>query len=233
MRVLTIAEAALMDDGETVPCVSGRITAVYPRKAGSNLKGDWSFQNLVLKDEGAEIKLKIKDRPPIEQSMKGRFVFIHCSKSEKQGLVGVKRKDDEYQGKTEKLLWITGAAHITENAPEGVAQPDLPASREQPYDAHKQTDPQPDPVRQCRAEAMRLANGYGIALWAAAYVAETWNAEHDSESCITDEHFRSITATLFIALDRSGALACLPSHPIKRPAAETVAAAEPEEDCPF
>jgi hypothetical protein len=229
MRVITIKEALAMGDGESVPAVKGTLTAVYDRKAGENSNGPWSFQDCVLKDSTGEIKVKLKDRDALDKTLKGKVVYLACIKSDKHGMVGVKRKDDEYKGKVSQILWVTSAAIIDQDAPgadEAQAAPQ----------AHNEAPPgndAPDAVKAARQEAARIANGYIIALAAADFVLSRFNAEHDQT--MTDEQYQAMTSTIFIAIDRHGVIAGLPTGPLPqagRKPPEPVKP-QPEDDLPF
>lgn len=112
MRKLTIAEVKALDDEELVPCIQGEVTAIYNRKEGESSKGPWSFQDLTLKDETAgEIKVTLNNRIALAKTAKGKTLMFTCSKGD-HGLTGVKAKDNEYNGKTTRLLWVTPSAEI-------------------------------------------------------------------------------------------------------------------------
>jgi hypothetical protein len=224
-----------MEDGETVPSVKGTLTSVWPRKAGTNSNGDWSFQNVELTDPTGKIKLKLKDREELPKKMKGRMVYVSCIQSDKHGLTGVKRKEEEYQkdGKTvqESILWITGTADISEEQPAG-GEAKEPAAPAQPA-------PETDPVKAARLAAMRIANGMLIALKAADFVLEQYNTDRDGTDLLDADQYQAITSTIFIAMDRQGVVAMLPSHPLpakprqaqqQPPTPKPAPAAEPEED---
>ncbi len=90
-------------DGFTPPSVTVQIEKVFPRKAGTSDKGDWSFQS--VKVSGGELKLKNLDELPSDRV--GAKVTLKAFSSPKHGLTGMKVAHEEYQGKTFDKLVIT------------------------------------------------------------------------------------------------------------------------------
>ena len=258
MRVVTIAEVLAMGPDEIVPCVHGKITAIFGAKAGTSDKGNWSFQNGEIMDASDKIRITLKDRAVLGNEWKGKTVYITCKQGEK-GMTGIKRKDEEYRGQTKPILWVTPTAEITVAAPTAETPPPAssappPASppargiestpptappRQQAPSAGK---PASDGVLKVRKSFNRLANLYLHAMHAAQYVADTWGV-------MTPDQFQHCATTLFISADRRMLDADLPIGPFdagKRapappappappsPPPTTPAAPSPtDDDCPF
>jgi hypothetical protein len=142
-RIIPVAELAAMEDGEPIMAVRGVLTKVYPPFEGDNDNGHWSFQKAMFKDKTGTAQVKFKDQPD-RRHYQGKEVLLQCIKTEKGSFTGVKVKDDEYQGKTTRLIWVTPSADIglaEEGANGAAAQPPAP----------QQTPVTPAPVSQTSA----------------------------------------------------------------------------------
>lgn len=212
MRILKIADVCALEDGETVPSVRGRLTAIYDRKSGQNDRGAYSFQNAELDDGSGKIKVKLKDRDALLPVWKGKLVVISCNES-KTGLTGVKAADDEYKGKISRILWVTPSAHIdlaeadNQQAPAEPTRQSAPAS--QPAKAPNGNGHAPAPATghapgngqpTVRQRLNRLANLYLASLDAGMYVARTF--EEQAGEPMSGEHFQACVSSLFIQATR-------------------------------
>lgn len=212
MRIVPINQILTeLQDGEVVPSVRGLITEVYDPNSGQNDNGPWSFQNLKLKDQSGEIKVKLKDCEPVPKNMKGRTVVIACNDGP-HGLTGVKASDDEYRGKTSRILWVTKSAHITladepqqQAAPAPQSKPATqtggqakpPPPRDMPPNGNGHHGPEPVKVR-----LNKLANLYLRCLDAGMYVAKTY--EEHTQCPMPPEQFQTCVSSLFIQATRDG-----------------------------
>jgi hypothetical protein len=143
MRVIPISDILAMDHDDTVDSVVGQITKIWKRNAGNNSNGDWSLQNLTLRDQTGEIKVQLKDRDNLGPEWLNRTVSIFCNQGQR-GKTGVKAKDDTYKGQTTRILSVTPTAHVElheENAP---AQPPPAPTVSQ----NRPAPTQPAPARQ-------------------------------------------------------------------------------------
>ncbi|MDE2020578.1 MAG: hypothetical protein KGJ13_09610 [Patescibacteria group bacterium] len=111
MKVSTVADVNELPDDSLVHAFRGTIKQLFKRKTGESDRGPWSFENMVVSDGRAEIKVILKDRDPLDPILKGKVVYLLSSQTSK-GWHGVKAKDDEYDGKVKRILWVTGAAEI-------------------------------------------------------------------------------------------------------------------------
>ena len=118
MRIIPIADVFGMDHDDTVDAVCGTVTELFPRKNGTNSNGEWSLQNLKLKDQTGEIQIQLKDRDALPQNFKGKAIIIHCNQGQK-GKTGLKAKNDNYKG-PQRIISVTPTAHIIEYSHEAV-----------------------------------------------------------------------------------------------------------------
>lgn len=108
-----IAKIASLQNGTPVDSISGVLENVYERRAGTTEKGrPWSFQDLILKDKTGTIKVKLNGRKECPKNMEGRVVTISSVRGSK-GLEGVIAEDNEYKGKTTRLVRVTEVASVT------------------------------------------------------------------------------------------------------------------------
>jgi hypothetical protein len=115
-----------MDDGELVVQTSGVIKVAFARKAGEGEKGPWSVQHFVLQDGNAEIKVKAWNKDDV-LPLKGKKVALLCGKDGHGKLSGLAITEEEYQGKTSKILELNTRGELVrydapQEAPE--ASPD-------------------------------------------------------------------------------------------------------------
>lgn len=123
-----IAKIASLQTGTPVDSISGVLENVYQRRAGTSDKGrPWSFQDLILKDKTGAIKVKLNGRKECPKSMEGRVVTLSSARGSK-GLEGVIAEDDEYNGKTTRLVRVTEAASVVVGGGNGANQSNVTAS---------------------------------------------------------------------------------------------------------
>ncbi len=127
MRLVPLKDIPTLGKDEAVPSIRGRVVNIYARNAGTNVHGEYSLQNLTIRDETGEATIKLKDRPELPLTTKGKVIFIFSKQGDK-GLTGLKVKDDEYpkgSGKVTRIVSVTPTATIQESD----AAHDQPASR--------------------------------------------------------------------------------------------------------
>lgn len=115
MTVTPIADALKMEHDQQVMAISGVVDSIFEWNEGQNTHGNWSLQNMFLKDgAGNKIKVKIKDRGALSTSLKGKKIYISCTNKNKKGWTGAKMKNDEYpKGKFSMVLYVTPSAEIS------------------------------------------------------------------------------------------------------------------------
>lgn len=101
MRIITLAEAANYDLQEKIPAFRGKITKVFDRQAGTNDRGAWSFQSVVmsdLSDSRIMIRVKIWGREAVPRNWVGQTILVESAQGPK-GIKGVTMTQDTYQWK--------------------------------------------------------------------------------------------------------------------------------------
>ena len=126
-RIIPVAELAALVDGEPIMAVRGVLTKIYPPFEGDNDNGHWSFQKAMFKDKTGTAQVKFKDLGD-QRHLQGKEVLLQCIKTEKGAFTGVKVKDDEYNSKVTRLIWVTPSADIGLAQDDG-APPAPPAAR--------------------------------------------------------------------------------------------------------
>jgi hypothetical protein len=114
MQVTSIPEIFQMAPDLPVLCLRAKIKTVYKARASKpGAAKAYHFQDLIGVDErGTEIKITLSDHPPMERSIVGQTYYFQCKQSDKHGWVGVKTKDDDYNNKITRVVWVTGSAII-------------------------------------------------------------------------------------------------------------------------
>lgn len=235
MRIIPLADALKMEDGEKVTAVCVKVDAIWDRKTGTNANGEWSLQNVTVQDpKNPKITMKVKfgNVDPIPKVWKGKQIMIACTKSDKHGLVGVVVKDDSYTDKSgnevnQKILSVTKAAEYgpaeqlgtgggsQASEPENGGGDDQPAGDgdDTPPPAPAKKDPPPNQAGRgfpaIKALAKEKANLYLIALEAVGYVSECNKIKTGKE--LTLEQQQTATASIYISLERSGGADVVPT----------------------
>lgn len=223
LRTITVPQALELSTGELVPSIRAVVSDIGRRYSGTNDHGDWSLQNITLKDgvTGQTIKAKVNDREEIPASWKGGTVLMSCKNSDK-GLTGLKIDEDDYRGKKSKVIKVTpsatilpdngSAAPVTPQAapapqaatvtPQTALAPqappaDVPAATHEHSSSH---DGNGDPVKAARKSLARAANLYVLCMDAGTYVKEQLKARHSVE--MTDAQYQACVSALFINASR-------------------------------
>lgn len=150
MRVLTIRDVEELGVDEIIPAVRGQIKKVFDYTSGTNNHGPWSFQNLILKQGGSEIKVKLKLQSKFDSSWEGANIIIMC-KEGNRGLTGVKRAVDDYKGANKPMIMVTETGIIEEDkadqgGDEGPAE--QPQARQRSNQPPTETRQRQEPARQ-------------------------------------------------------------------------------------
>lgn len=133
MRVTPIKEIIEQkEDGDKVLCVKGTISGVYEFKKGTGQHGEYTVQNIQIKDQTGQIKAALWSQPQIPPSAKGRNISIECREG-KDGWIGCNVKEESWQDKktgetkSAKVLKVTQWGIVILDG--GAAQPELPHDR--------------------------------------------------------------------------------------------------------
>lgn len=211
--------------------LAGTIKKAFKRSTGGSGDKLWSVQNLVVTDSTGEITVSVWNRNPIENA-EGQPIRIAAKHSDKHGMVGVQREDNEYNGKVDKRLKVSESADmVIGSAMERQAAP--AAERHQPAPApapahHHQPAPAPAPapapdptagepatdreiLRGCVEAAKRtaqLGNAYVIALDRAMKVSDWYCAKYGEP--LDERVLGGMTTTMVLELCRGGFIGRLP-----------------------
>lgn len=93
---MTISETKTMAEGMPVLDLKCTVELVGKRRTGTGDYGDWSFQDIKIKDSTGEIWVKCGNKEPLDY-LKGQQVTLSCFKSDKFGWTGLKTIDDSYE----------------------------------------------------------------------------------------------------------------------------------------
>lgn len=141
-RIITIQDAKALDDGEIIPAMRGVVTSVGTFYDGENANGQWSIQNVGLKDDTGSIQLKFSNREEIPKSWVKSEIIL-CSVSGNHGLQGLKAVDDANKKtkKTTRVVRVTGSADV------GPTDESNPVGDED-ENPHHEPEPEPQPKQQ-------------------------------------------------------------------------------------
>jgi hypothetical protein len=226
MKLYTIAEIRSLDSNSIVNSFSGTVTKVSDHKSGKSEKGPWSFQHLRVSDgKGDDIKVTLKDRPEVPKSFLNSSVLIQAHNGDK-GWSGVKAVDDTYNDKTERILWVTGSAKISNGEPEtnGSANQSSPPPPAQNIPVAGSGDP----VKDTRTFLGRLSNLYGMCLDTACEIGRAHEARNKMN--MPPEQFQAVASSLYIAASTAKFHLQLPSAPMFGGPTEEELAARSSED---
>lgn len=110
MKTISISEAKTNPANMPIPRIVGKIKMKWDRKTGTNANGDWSMESGILTNGEDDIKFTLSGCPALLYGP-GDNIVLRC-KDGKKGLTGVKTKVEEYQGKSQPVLWITPTAYV-------------------------------------------------------------------------------------------------------------------------
>lgn len=214
-------------------CFRGTFKNIYkPRVSKPGAAKEYHYQDTIVTDTtGAEIKLTIADHAEIPQAEIGKTFFFSCTKSDKHGWIGVKTKDNEYNGKVTRLIMVTktGLIEGADSLAPVAGQQAPPQTAQKPQDraagppaqqpAQTQNAPQTPPqaakqptnkqaeeleaVSKAKHFLARRASYLLLCLDAAQFIGEEYTRRNPNHM-LSDSQFQAITSTLFIAGDRVG-----------------------------
>lgn len=232
-NITTIQEVLKMAEDLPILQFKGTFKNIYkPRVNKAGAAKAYHYQDTIVTDKsGQEIKLTISDHAEIPQSEIGKTFFFSCTKSDKHGWIGVKTKDNEYDGKITRLIMVTKTGLIesadapgaenTQQAPQQTAQrpqdraagppPQQPAQTQNAPQAPAQAAKQPTNKQAEELEAVskakhflaRRASYLLLCLDAAQFIGDEYTRRNPNHM-LSDSQFQAITSTLFIAGDRVG-----------------------------
>ena len=226
-RIVPLAEALKMDPGEQLPAIRGKVVKVGKYFSGQSAKGPWSFQTLTIDDGGTKTDVKFKGRDQIAPDAVGKVAFVVANNGER-GLTGVRVEDDEYNGKTTRIVLVTPSAELTFGKGDwNTETPAKPAAAKQTSDPEPSEDDYPGgdepPARESErpAEANKGGTGWDglkqdvnkirkLHLLCCAAAAHNVAALHKAGINVGDEFLQSAAATIFIEACKRGGMAAIP-----------------------
>lgn len=204
--VTPLSDIAAMAADTIVQCVRGKVTGLFKRITGQKKDGAaYSFENGTISGDGVEVRFTLNNCEPLDKNLKGKVVLICCNHG-KHGWTGVKVKDDDYDGKTRKILWITPSGKVEI---EGAAQSSLPPPNEAPSDTPPPSTRRPaspsgkvsgEAGREAYKNAKRLISRMAnmmIRIDGAATVVSDAIGQEEGEPLSAERH-DAIRTTLFI-----------------------------------
>lgn len=221
-------------DGEQVIMAAGKLKCLWDYKTGTSTKGaskgkPWMLQNGVLQgDDGAEIPIKFDGRSEIPANWRGKKIIVSSVKGDK-GFTGVKMVIDR-EALTVKVT-ASAKVELGEDAPASAPTPapapsatepvddgppveEPPPSTAYPVEPPKGKDPEKE-LASLKKDAFKVGLAYVLATDTAVYCAEQMLERHGRE--MSDAHFQACVSTVFIALDRRGAIDRIPAKPLPPP----------------
>ena len=227
MKLYSIAEIRALDSNSIVNSFSGTVTKVSDRKSGKSEKGPWSFQHLRIADgKGDDIKVTLKDRPEVPKTFLNGAILIQAHNGDK-GWTGCKAVDDTYNDNTERILWVTGSAVISNGDAQNGSAPS-PAPQQQ--NAPVAPTGSGDPIKDTQNLLGRLSNLYGMCLDSAVEIGRAHEQRNNMN--MPPEQFQAVASSLYIACKDAKMHLQLPSGPMfgsaPPPSAEEAAAAHAE-----
>lgn len=226
MRLVTVPEILKLGPGEQVPAIRGTISEVGKRYAGTNEHGEWSIQNATLQTPEGIIKLKVMNREPLSVQ-KGCPVWLRSVDGNK-GLSGLYAEDDEYRGKSTRIIKVTPSALIElEEPPPGPPadpgserwtppQPPTPAAPE-PHPTHSTVPPAPSAPTGAQGDHTASQKpttspaDHALFNWTKLYLrcmeAADWivcERMDAHKQAMSSDHYQACVSSLFIQATRNG-----------------------------
>lgn len=239
MRLVPIAEALKLDVGEKIPSTKGKIKSVFDQNSGENDYGQWTIQNVTLidpNDAKAEIKVKLFNQTEIPKNWKGKILYIESGQGQK-GISGVEVVNNEYKGKTSKIIEVRegavvglddGAKRQDEAPQQNQRQPEQrqqttqqkPATTQQtqqaPAPAPGSFKDQVDCVKKARFALGKAINGLELCVDAAIHLNERTRKKHKDFPGFSPAEIEKIAVHLSIALERGDLRDGLPVGPMDK-----------------
>jgi hypothetical protein len=235
-----LASFDALTDKQTVGCILGTLTVLYPRKDGvrQSTGTPWSIQNGKLVADGVELPVVFMDRDEIPQSYKGREIMLTASNA--KGLSGLYAHDDDYQGTITRKLKVTASAEIaligsSSPAAETPRQQQRPTTQQQrpaeepapnlqdpPPPRERRERPQPTAeerdaeaakkMNEARRTIMQTANLHLICRLAVINYEAPLYKEVTGHT-MNEGEVQAATSSIFIKCDKLGLTNSMPTHP--------------------
>ena len=226
-RIVPLSEALRMDPGEQLPAIRGKVIKVGKYFSGESAKGPWSFQTIVIEDGGTKADVKFKGRDQIAPDAVGKVAFVVANNGER-GLTGVRVEDDEYNGKTTRIVLVTPSAELTFGKGDWntETQPAKTDATKPARDPEPSADDYPGGDEPPAREVEKPAEGKSVSGWdglkqdvnkirklhllCCAAAAHNVAVLHKAGINVGDEFLQSAAATIFIEACKRGGMAAIP-----------------------
>ena len=111
--------------------IDGALKAIFPQKKGTNDKGEWAVQSLILAQGNDSIKVSAWNLAPVSENDKGKPVSVVAFKGQKgwSGVYANTGKDKD--GNPQREIRLTKTANIIIG---GASAPQSPANAPEPAD---------------------------------------------------------------------------------------------------
>lgn len=129
--VLTIQQLLDMADGGVPEAFKATVKKVFAPRTGSGDDGPWTLQKIEVADSTGTIECMLSNRPEMSRSMEGKQIYVMAGRGQR-GLIGLKRKTNNHNGRVTPQVWIYYSADVTaEGASSGATQEQQQPQREQ------------------------------------------------------------------------------------------------------
>tara|TARA_Y100000310_G_scaffold332892_1_gene409358 strand:- start:3938 stop:4654 length:717 start_codon:yes stop_codon:yes gene_type:complete len=237
MKISTISELLTADDGFVPEAVKANIDKVFDVKEGEGAKGSWKLQPAIIKEGEHTMRVVFSGRQTyMPDDIVGTEIYSRCKRKKDGSLMGMKLRDNEYQGKVTKELFIYRWAEVsfgdepnssagedevpfefteTETTAEPVEEAvsvganDNVVSMES---AVQLNDKEDDAVLETKKAITKSANLMLVCMDAARWTVEKYQEKHGES--VPPEQFQAICSTLFINADKRGLVNNMPTKPV-------------------
>jgi hypothetical protein len=188
MKVAKAIEIANLTSGQIIGEITGKVKKVFPPKTGQGNFGPWSVRNIILQDETGEVRAGVWN---IEmQDLEGKTVTFKSTPS-KNGMAGISVSENKGKNElkiTEKCIVLDGGASVSTSQQQSAGS--TLAIKSTGLSAKERIF----------QNAQLMVECIKAAVWVQGEVKE-----------LTNEHFQSVCASLFIASERAGLAATFPT----------------------
>lgn len=198
------------------------IKKVYDYKSGysEKTKKNWSLQPCVVSDGAKEMRVVFSGRNQYEVSdLEGKELFVKAKQSKTGAYSGLTLKISEYNGNTQKELFVYDWADVSFGDEEdGSAVIDHPTQSESTTSTFVE-EPSVSPVSNdasldsAKQELMKATNLMLVCLDASRFIKTQYETKHGDT--MTAEQFQAICSSLFINADKRGLVSKMPTQPIE------------------
>lgn len=167
MKIHTYAFVKECANNAVLEGLEGTISFIGSRKAGEGDRGPWSFQTIAIANaQGEKLDVKLKDRPELPLSWKGKAVRICSTINSQNNRTGLYALTETNNDKTFLLAKATASAEIVDLATVqtgGVQQAVAQHQQQQAPQQHQQPAPQQQQRPAAQQSTAKAAQGDELA----------------------------------------------------------------------